>query len=876
MRNIKSTLRIMRNSALLFVAASGAAYLTGCSSDIDSPNSGGNSVDENVTVESLGVTAGNNPSLAKTYSNSHQIGTRAEWQLPKFPYSEIGEVKDLPTEFTYTLDDAFKNNPELKVNIEDEYFDIAQIPGIEAKYYEWDKDHTQPYYELKGVAVKVPAGTYHSLPEKFKVYYIFPGYNDTDGTYHQTWQKEITVCDIHYYIYGDVITGHTGNDDVIKISILPNATFSDKNDIQSNTTVYLYEKGKLLRASATDNQIYIRGRLISKAPIGNEYTEIYMMGNCYTLSSIHGKYVELNNSGEIYAGCSVTATEEIYFTNSSVMEVGYISAPIIHMDSSPSVTLRDGGYMFTETLKIDNIRNNTSGVRVYGEEGEYAMVETDVLSLNGHDAIDTFRNLGILYKTYTGNEEPYDEPLFHNSSVNANGKGGKAYSVIEDPTDDCSPKKAVAPTNPPVIPGNDQDEEPGPELENIGSVAPSDGIDHTHPISATCVSTYGNNAYLSWHTQGEKFHGCIEYLTVANGTATLNGYLETAPSENEYAIDFNHVIFDDGKIFVAGDHPKKGGILGWIYCNDANGFVTGQANLYMRALYEQKYEKEGEDPKYANSGSGNCIIRNGNYYQVASIKGFETFNVGDFASEKYIVTDENGVMKFAAPKSIARLGSWTFDSSISADPTTYDSPRDGTRTGKHIATDGSKVVMLTLINRNNTSNTATASIKVYAASDVTYENCLASYEVTDAVLSPVDGKDVIAIKGDDIWVCLGNGGVQHLKLSGNSISKVSEFVLKAQPQETLKNWGMSQKEADSYCANGLAVDDKYVYVAHGGAGLIVLNKEDLTFVTRTRYNGGKSANYVKLSSETFSTDQYIYVAYGMSNLQIFAWRRSNN
>ncbi|MDE6342621.1 MAG: hypothetical protein K2K93_09905, partial [Muribaculaceae bacterium] len=318
----------------------------------------------------------------------------------------------------------------------------------------------------------------------------------------------------------------------------------------------------------------------------------------------------------------------------------------------------------------------------------------------------------------------------------------------------------------------------------------------------------------------------IEYLTVANGTVTLNSFLETSKDNETYgAVDFNHVIFDNGKIFVAGDHPKKGGIVGWIECNDG-AFVTGEAVLNIRQLYN------------GQGGSGNCIIRNGNYYQIASVKGFETFNVSDFAAG-------------AKPKAIAQLAATEFGPER--------------QSGKHIATDGQKVVMLTLVNRDNEANTAKASIKVYDATDVTYENVIASYTVEDAVLAPVDGKDVIAIQGNDIYVCLGQGGVQKLTLAGNTITKAAEFVILSQDKATD---GLTPKERAACCANGLAVDGKYVYVAHGGAGLVVLNKSDLSYVTRTRYNGGNSANYVNLNP-----DGYIYVAYGKSNVQVFAWKK---
>ena len=512
-------------------------------------------------------------------------------------------------------------------------------------------------------------------------------------------------------------------------------------------------------------------------------------------------------------------------------------------NSPLEILLRDGGYLLaTEQLNLKDIGN----VFVRAAEDHYAMVETKVLDVNNKDLKGTFYNVAVKYDTQTGTQEKAaDETevvLDWNESVKVNDE---IDYKIED-GDDCAPKVIEGPTEP------TPDPTPDPELENIGSIEPAE---HSHPISATSIFTVGNDAYVSWHTQGTGFHGCIEHLTVDNGTVTLNSYLETAPTNDTYgAIDFNHVIFDNGKIFVAGDHPKKGGILGWINC-DGGTFPTGNtAKLNLITLYKEQYVNAAGDTVYSNGGSGNCIIRNGEYYQTASVAGFETFNVADFTEATWKL------------KSVAKLPSWKFDPNLAEAPAN-PWERDGSRTGKHIATDGAKVVMLTLINRDKAANTANASVKVFNATDINYENEIASYVVEDVLLSPVDGKDVIAIEGNDIWVCLGQGGVKHLALAGNTITEVASFRLADKSKEELKGWEMSVKEAEAACANGLAVDKDYVYIAHGGAGLIVLKKNDLSFVTRTRHNGGNSANYISLHS-----NGYIYVAYGKSKVQVFAWK----
>lgn len=807
-----------KNAFRCGVVALALVTMTGCKDDapgIDGP--GGNDVTE--TVEGVDLSVLSNPALAKTYYNSKLFGSRAANDVPEFPgmpeiptADELAAMIQLPADY---------NGNWITVNV--------PADMKEADFNEQILDRS----------IYVPAGANVSaLSSSITVTFVHQ-YQNSDNQY---WQKPVTLDNLKYYIDGEVTCNGTGSNTEMEIHILNGGKLIDKSILQSNTVVYVHRGGDILRASQSgDKNIHIEGTLVSEADLVHGDIDFELMGECYTTGKLHGKNVTLVG-GKVYAGCAVTAEDTIYLTgNNSIISAGYVSAPVVELagNSPLEILLRDGGYLLaTEQLNLKDIGN----VFVRAAEDHYAMVETKVLDVNNKDLKGTFYNVAVKYDTQTGTQEKAaDETevvLDWNESVKVNDE---IDYKIED-GDDCAPKVIEGPTEP----------TPDPELENIGSIEPAE---HSHPISATSIFTVGNDAYVSWHTQGTGFHGCIEHLTVDNGTVTLNSYLETAPTNDTYgAIDFNHVIFDNGKIFVAGDHPKKGGILGWINC-DGGTFPTGNtAKLNLITLYKEQYVNAAGDTVYSNGGSGNCIIRNGEYYQTASVAGFETFNVADFTEATWKL------------KSVAKLPSWKFDPNLAEAPAN-PWERDGSRTGKHIATDGAKVVMLTLINRDKAANTANASVKVFNATDINYENEIASYVVEDVLLSPVDGKDVIAIEGNDIWVCLGQGGVKHLALAGNTITEVASFRLADKSKEELKGWEMSVKEAEAACANGLAVDKDYVYIAHGGAGLIVLKKNDLSFVTRTRHNGGNSANYISLHS-----NGYIYVAYGKSKVQVFAWK----
>lgn len=812
-----------KNAFRCGVVALALVTITGCKDDapgIDGP--GGNDVTE--TVEGIDLSVLSNPALAKTYYNSKLFGSRAANDVPEFPgmpeiptAGELAAMIQLPADY---------NGNWITVNVP------ADVK--EADFNEQILDRS----------IYVPAGANVSaLSSSITVTFVHQ-YQNSDNQY---WQKPVTLDNLKYYLDGEVTCNGTGSNTEMEIHILNGGKLIDKSILQSNTVVYVHRGGDILRASQSgDKNIHIEGTLVSEADLVHGDIDFELMGECYTTGKLHGKNITLVG-GKVYAGCAVTAEDTIYLTgNNSIISAGYVSAPVVELagNSPLEILLRDGGYLLaTEQLNLKNIGN----VFVRAEEGDYAMVETKVLDVNDKDLRGTFYNVAVNYDSQSGTLEKAADETEVTLAWNESVKVKEQIDYTVEDGDDCAPKVIEGPTTNPT-----PDPTPDPELENIGSIEPAE---HQHPISATSIFTVGNDAYVSWHTQGTGFHGCIEHLTVDNGTVTLNSYLETAPTNSTYgAIDFNHVIFDNGKIFVAGDHPDKGGILGWINC-DGGTFPTGNtAKLNLITLYKEQYVTAAGDTVYSNGGSGNCIIRNGEYYQTASVAGFETFNVADFTEATWKL------------KSVAKLPSWKFDPSLAEAPVN-PWERDGSRTGKHIATDGAKVVMLSLINRDKAANTANASVKVFNATDINYENEIASYVIEDVLLSPVDGKDVIAIEGNDIWVCLGQGGVKHLALAGNTLTEVASFRLTDKSKEELKGWEMSTKEAAAACANGLAVDKDYVYIAHGAAGLIVLKKNDLSFVTRTRHNGGNSANYISLHP-----NGYIYVAYGKSKVQVFAWK----
>lgn len=169
-------------------------------------------------------------------------------------------------------------------------------------------------------------------------------------------------------------------------------------------------------------------------------------------------------------------------------------------------------------------------------------------------------------------------------------------------------------------------------------------------------------------------------------------------------------------------------------------------------------------------------------------------------------------------------------------------------TGKYIYNDGTYIITLNDVNEG---------IVTLYTQDM---QMVRSFKVGS--LYPEDGKNVIVGDGAKIYICRGNNGFEVYDYNGNRV-------------------GGSKKSA-----NGVDVDNKYIYVATG-LGLVVLDKNETytdgetvynktvkrytyTGTGNSRYNGiittdnsKQSANFVKVRGGK------AYVAYGMYGLQIY-------
>ncbi len=350
-----------------------------------------------------------------------------------------------------------------------------------------------------------------------------------------------------------------------------------------------------------------------------------------------------------------------------------------------------------------------------------------------------------------------------------------------------------------------------------------DGPTHEHHhLSATCVQPVGNRAYVSYHLNEaygdnaeewvpiSKHMGCVEVYDVNENKAEISSWLMNQD------FDFNHLIVDDNKVYATGDTKAYGATLGVIQLGDDGNFGKYEMDTEGRGevmtLYNLYKKTEG-----SRGSSGNCIIRDGDFFRIASYQGFQSFAVNDLTT---------------ATDFIATTGS-----------------------AKHIAQGEGYIVTLSLDEKGVEETLGT--VTVYN----TWGTPVSTFS-TGKVITPLDGKNVIAISDNHIYIALGQKGVAKYSMTGQLAGSYSWIDEKLETNPDYKGKPL---------ANGLAVDDQYVYVANGAVGMIVLDKNSMKRVARYNRNykdsESYSANYVQ------KVGDLIYIAYGRNGLEVLKMRK---
>ena len=349
--------------------------------------------------------------------------------------------------------------------------------------------------------------------------------------------------------------------------------------------------------------------------------------------------------------------------------------------------------------------------------------------------------------------------------------------------------------------------------------------------SATGVVVDGNNVYVCYHTNGTAQAGMLDYLTTDNnGHVTLRQSVSAVDESKKNVIDWNNIALDKEQHKLIGvGNGVKGGVITSLALKADGAFDTDATSTTgNKSLEPLKYtilqkvaggDNTG-DGKH-NTGDGNAVIVNGQFYQVATLYGTEIFNRSDLSGTY-----------------VNKLGR-----------------------AKYIAAD-SKNVYVSYLDNN------ALKVNTYGATNYRLENVTNTWNV--GTLDPVKGKSVLAVDGNDIYVCRGANGLAKYTngtLTGLFIPKDATY--KADAENTKYPEGTTVTRG--YC-NGVCVKGDKIYIAYGSLGLIVINKKDMTATTEdaatqtpevARYTAGKSANFVAVDG-----NDNIFVAYGQNHLMV--------
>ena len=174
--------------------------------------------------------------------------------------------------------------------------------------------------------------------------------------------------------------------------------------------------------------------------------------------------------------------------------------------------------------------------------------------------------------------------------------------------------------------------------------------------------------------------------------------------------------------------------------------------------------------------------------------------------------------------------------------------------GKHVVTALGKLYTLDV----------KGNVNVYDNNDL--ENTVANYNVGEVY--PKDNKAVMAVSesNGEIYVCKGENGVAKISSTGQVNQNFFTCPTFTKPKKTELAGKVKGR------ANGIAIGAEYIYVACGGYGLVVLDKEGNVVCHRkaNAYNdkdNSGSANYVAV--ENVNGEEYVYVAYGQNRVQVF-------
>ena len=634
-------------------------------------------------------------------------------------------------------------------------------------------------------------------------------------------QKEYLIKNTFYQNAGDLnVKGHNLNIQGGKTSLLfvKNSLFADNVTMSGDAQLYV-----------TDN-----ATLTGKLEMSNQSQA--WVNNIMTTTS-----VKIQNTTTLLSGCALKVDGDVYATNGTNLYIMYLKAKNYRQDSGATLhlqnqsmvdiegnykNLNDGqGYADLEekdgvaVIKANAFYYNAPGK--IGNWNEPKTVNCSIFSTSGDNAhiiIDTNVIYGSEWATTPITDE--NTTIVWNNDANILFKDDSEAKNYVIKKTECNPN------------GYNADQKPTkePTLDLISSI----DYNHDHDISATCIQSLNGKLYMSYHTRGDKKHGgCVEVFSpVENNKIKLEQYL----CDDQKDLDFNHLLAvklksDKRMVYLPGSSNKKGAMLAYIPIQDnqlladESKSITTTINGKDTVIYEKPLQFIQMNPataEYAKKGyDENCVVYNDetNHLIVATTKGYLVYNADTY----------NEIDKISKPGKV-----------------------------KHIAIGNGKIVTVHL-DREATNETEAipATVEIFDQKTEDLSNPTKSFSIS--TIEPNNGKNVVRVDDNKIYVCRGAAGMYVYDMKGNELWHYQ------MPSPTISE-GENAGKYKGY-ANGCYVGKKYVYIAYGGFGLVVLDKETHKVIAHRSVH--KSANYV------IEYKGYIYVAYGQNRLQVFQLKNAD-
>lgn len=634
-------------------------------------------------------------------------------------------------------------------------------------------------------------------------------------------QKEYLIKNTFYQNAGDLnVKGHDLN-------------------IQGGKTSLFFVKNSLIADNVTmsgDAQLYVtdNATLTGKFEMSNQSQA--WVNNIMTTTSL-----KIQNTTMLHSGCALKVDGDVYATNGTNLYVLYLKAKYYKQDSGAKLHLQDQSMVDIEgkyvnlnqeqgyadlpdkdgvaVIKANTFSYNAPGKQGDGSPGGAKTVDCSVFSTSGDNAHIILDANGIYREGETTPITDDNTTIVWNNDADVLFKDDPEAKNYVIKKTECNPN------------GYNADKEPTkePTLNLISSI----DYNHDHDISATCIQSLNGRLYMSYHTRDKKHGGCIEVFSpVENNKVTLEQYL----CDEQKDLDFNHLLavkLKSGKrmVYLPGSSNKKGAMLAYLPIQDnhlladQSKSITTTINGKDTVIYEKPLQFIQMNPataEFAKKGyDENCVVYNDetNHLIVATTKGYLVYNADTY----------NELDKINKPGKV-----------------------------KHVAIGNGKIVTVYL-NREATNETEAipATVEIFDQKAEDLSNPIKSFAIS--TIEPNNGKNVVRVDDNKIYVCRGAAGMYVYDMEGNELWHYQ------MPSPTITEGDKAGKYKGH--ANGCYVGKKYVYIAYGGFGLVVLDKETHKVVAHRDLV--HSANYV------IEYKGYIYVAYGQNRLQVFQLKNAD-